>query len=214
VRVLGPTLDGATLFAAFVWWRNDDRKPRGGLAAVDARSGTVLWSRLLPRPMPQHSTFPSRPAAGDSIVVVSAQDGYVYALRRSDGSLRWTAPPVVPPPSAKRSIPEQDLRAVGSDGHVVIAGSGLGYLTAFDAAHGHQIWQTNVGLGAVVGPIIIAGPTVYTSHLGGYIASIDAATGAVNWRFVSQTAGLFDPSLDDATLYATGVGGLMAIRGR
>jgi len=214
LRLYGPVYSGGVVFVAFNWQRMDLRKNVGGIAAIDASTGTLLWSRTLPRPVDEKSTLPSNPAALNGVVVVSTLDGNVYALNSADGVVRWSAPPVV---LGDGSSPFQDGRVVGIGSDVVVAGSGLGVITAFAATDGRRLWQTDPRLGALVEHVTVASYAVFSNHFTGPIASVDRSSGGINWRFDTShqiNVGFVESRLSGDTLYATGWGGLWALRAR
>jgi outer membrane protein assembly factor BamB len=214
-RVFGPVLRDAALYACFVWWQGTRPRwiPTGGIAAVDAASGAVQWSRLLPRAYPDHSTFCSVPAIADEVVVTSTQDGYVYALDRTNGSIRWTAPPVLPKPV--RGPPSGDAREVASNGKVVIVGSGTGSISAF-SSEGRELWTTTAtepALGATSYHLSIDDTFVYATHAGGQLSATRLSTGKRSWYIYRGDEGFLSTRVVNDTLYATGVG-IWAIRTR
>jgi alcohol dehydrogenase (cytochrome c) len=63
----------------------DPARGRGRLVALDARTGHILWQRLLPSP-----NFGCATVARD-VVFTSTYDGIVYGLAARDGRILWRA---------------------------------------------------------------------------------------------------------------------------
>jgi quinohemoprotein ethanol dehydrogenase len=115
--------------------------------AVDAVSGKLLW-RFDPqiwKHNPSKLTFifgANRGAAyADGRVFSAAIDGRLFALDAKTGSLLWSA----------QTVPEQGLKTITGaprtfNGKVIIGNAGAdsgerGYVTAYDAASGQQLWR-------------------------------------------------------------------------
>ena len=86
-RVLAPWVDFGTDISSTAYGNpvaNIDQA-RGGLAAVDAASGTVLWQRALPQ-MPLGAA-----TVANDVVFTSTYDGTIFAFEVSTGRTLWTA---------------------------------------------------------------------------------------------------------------------------
>jgi outer membrane protein assembly factor BamB len=85
-RVFVPWVDLATRTSATSSNGTDPlREGRGGLAALDAATGRILWSRRLPS-----MAFGAATVAND-VVFTSTYDGTVYAFGTATGRQLWTA---------------------------------------------------------------------------------------------------------------------------
>lgn len=211
VRIVGPVFDHGVVFTSFVQLRPSQVfHSRGGVAAVNAQTGAVIWSRMLPATDPSLNTFPSPPAATAGLVVVGTEDGFAYALDRANGEIRWT----VPPASASGAA-TADVRMVGADDlHVVVTSSVLSYdLASFALADGKEVWHRNTTLGSVFTPLLVDHGIIYSHHGLGQLAATDVANGEIKWTLVDDVAGFFASRLSGDTLYAVGTG-VWAIRAR
>lgn len=209
--VLDPVVDDELVVAAF-YERRLGTFPffRGGAMAVDARTGRVIWSRLLPQPyapdVVSNGTF-SAVASTSTTVAVWSQTGHIYGLNRVDGSLRWTVPPDPAIPLTYRR-PSGDFRPVASDGSRILIGSGLGWITAVDGATGGQLWRTKSPYGGLGLNMWVDRGSLYAVHPAGQMSSYVAATGALRWGLndgrAETTLGM---AFDGERLYAGDIGG-------
>ncbi len=163
---------------------------RGGRFAREPRPPTVrpgpapLWTAALGAPTR------ATPVVADGVVYVGASDGRVHALRAADGAEVWTW-------SGPHPV----------DGTAVVAGDAL-YLVdrrlellCLERASGALRWRhalhdsTHTGGAApenatftrrVSTPLVLAG-TVYAGSSDGGLYALDAASGAVQWRFEAGT---------------------------
>ena len=62
--------------------------PDGRVTALDAATGTVIWSRALPGE-PDFGGVHSSPAVSGDTVYVGSNNGFFYALDRASGAVRW-----------------------------------------------------------------------------------------------------------------------------
>lgn len=167
--------------------------PNGTLAGTRAASGSSIDSgtvaTLRPRwrfPLRAHTrysgAFASTPVADRDTVYIQDLQSNVFALSRSDGSMRW----------AHRF----DAASDGPNGLAVAGGRVYGATDsdafALDAADGRTLWRHHLTSATEqfvdVGPIAWQG-LVFTATTGyppggrGAIYALDAATGAIRWRF-------------------------------
>ena len=215
IRISGSAFDNGKVYVSFTLFPIDRRPKRGGIAAFSEFTGTRLWSRLLPVTDVAKATFASQPAARGDLVVVSSEDGNAYALNSIDGTIRWIAPPLVPPASSNLPVPALDDRPVGTDGIFVAVGSGVGYLEGFDARSGKKLWQIDVGQGGIMNLLPFAGQKIITHHLNGALAGVDALSGKISWLHYPLTPErFFQPRVRGDTIFATGTDGLWSIKSR
>jgi len=144
----------------------------GGIDAVDAATGQVLWNQTAAQPL-------TTPACGKNFVYTSTvsdgatQRGLVYKFRSADGSLVW-----------KKTIGNFCCSTVALAGGRVFVSTGTA-VVALDASTGAMDWHTT-GIGSPAAPSI-SGNQVFVGTsgdptLGGGAASLDAATGAILWH--------------------------------
>lgn len=102
--------------------------------------------------------------------------------------------------------------SVVMSGRTVVAGSTSGYITAYDAETGQQLWQLNPKLGsASLFPLASDERQVYVRFLGGQLAAFDVAAGREAWRIMRPTV-LNSPAVASDRLYVGGAAGLYALR--
>jgi outer membrane protein assembly factor BamB len=193
----------------YVCVRRNTTPTTGGVAAVDATTGTVLWRSAFPAKGPGHEAgcSPRAVVAGD-VVVGATWDGTIHALDRRGGRLRWSAAPA--------TTGSPDYRPLVGAGSTVIAGSTTGNLIAFDAATGRQLWQSTARMGSVVYPLAVDRGQVYANHAG-QLAAFDLATGRVTWVIGDRPRDArftYAPASDGVRVYAGAHDGLFAIRAR
>ena len=136
-----PVFDGGLVFAV---------SQAGQIAAFNARSGLLVWDQPVGGiEMPW--------VAGKSLFLLTI-DGRLYALRRSDGAVRWIAD--LPGALPKGVVASEDIpRYVGPvvvDGKVMVI-SKSGSLFAFDADTGDGGKTIDVGTDVVTAPQLASG---------------------------------------------------------
>jgi eukaryotic-like serine/threonine-protein kinase len=136
----------------------------GTVAALDARTGTVVWEESVGAPVQ------GTPALVDDLLVFGNDAGAVVALRTADGSQAWTMP------VSSASIAVSVLEAGGT----VYVGSGDGTFAALDGASGRQRWSVDVG-GPVTRGAALKDGVAYVGATGGRFSALDAETGALRW---------------------------------
>jgi quinohemoprotein ethanol dehydrogenase len=86
--------------------------------------------------------------------------------------------------------------ALSTGGDLVFQGDALGYLTAYDAANGRQLWRYDAGLGIIAPPISwSSGGRQYVSVLVGYSANGGELMN-VGWKWAAQPRRLLTFALD------------------
>jgi outer membrane protein assembly factor BamB len=182
---------------------------RGGLFAVDTRTGKLLWTSR-PTGLAHGSPFVStRPAiVGRSVIVPMGNT--LVAVATATGKELWRGPE-----TAQRAT-------VASDGNSAFVVGEDNHFYAFDAATGREKWKVGFtqgrgfcesdpvardGIVYVTGAIETSpasdrGPASTYRHL----FALDAATGEVRWRYPAKPVGrdvcLTEPVLDGSTLFA------------
>ena len=128
--------------------------------------------------------YTSSPVIADSVAVVGAGDGDVYALEATTGRELWK----FQTGGRIRSTP-----AI-ADG-IVFAGSTDGIVYAVDLASGSEIWRhetdgaalTSAEFGvdrkSIIAPIAVSGGRVFVGSRDGYMYALDQQTGERRWRF-------------------------------
>jgi outer membrane protein assembly factor BamB len=181
----------------------------GGVVALDATTGAVLWLRYFPRTDPNNSPIGrNRVAIAGDIVVAPSTDGIVYAFERATGNLAW-------------QTPRQDLeRLVAAHGSTVFVGSvssttvldGMPVI-AFDAATGRELWRFVQG--STVREVVADSLGLHVA-VPGYLITLDAGSGRELWRVGRLSDGsrsiLGGPAPDGSSVYAAATDGFYAFR--
>jgi alcohol dehydrogenase (cytochrome c) len=169
--------------------------PNGDLAGTRATAGSpidagnanelrVRWRFAFTAKPDFSGVFASTPVAGGNTVYVQDLRSNVFALERSTGALRWTR--------------RYDAQNDGPNGLVVdderVYGATDSDAFGLDAATGRELWRRHL-TGPTeqfvdIAPVVWEG-FVFLSTVGfppfgrGAIYALDAATGAVRWKFVT-----------------------------
>ena len=149
-----PVHDGGLVFAV---------TQSGLLAVYNSRTGRLVWEKQL-----RGSTMPW--LAGKTVFITTL-NGHVFALRRSDGAVRWRAEL----PGAfdvTEPVSEDAVRytnPIVASGMVMIAGEN-GALHVFDANTGALAFRLNVRGDVTTAPIV-AGKTLYLLNRDGRLSA-------------------------------------------
>lgn len=166
IYMVSPLLENDRLFVASI---DEDNKGRASVAALDAKSGKLIWKSSVDGSIKNSIAL----SAGK----VLAQDiyGNLYAFSQNDGRLVW-----------KKDLNSNSITALNdglvAEGNIVYAGTGKS-LCAVDVNTGNKIWQnkgwnSREGCTATlsVGPDFVIGH----SHWGALYAN-DKSTGKYLW---------------------------------
>lgn len=121
-----------------------------GTAALDL-AGKVVWRQTGLAYPPVHGTGGS-PLLVEGALVFSAdggQDPFVAALDAATGALRWKTPRNT---TAKRTFAFSTPLAITVDGATQIISPGAGFVGAYDAKDGRELWRVGYGEGYSVVP--------------------------------------------------------------
>jgi len=158
----------------------------GWVYALRASDGAVLWR------MPfEPDVVPTLALAGGALLMASStrvtvgqtieEQGFLTALRPSDGAVLWRVSPGVDP------------FYLAAENSIVVV-SGPNGLEALRAGDGTRLWITSTSRYAP-GPPVIANGLVYMSGEDGYLYALSLQNGAVQWRIAAGTSsGAFAPS--------------------
>ena len=149
------------------------------VTAISRATGKTVWMATTGSTSKVFGT--NAALAGGNLV---AADNDLYAFNAATGSPTWSfkAPPERP-----------GLFPIASDGATIYAGSVTGVTYAIDGATGTIKWRAPVHLGdgvSVYAPyvkdgVVYVGMTGFTSEPTaldtGFVAAVDAATGAIRW---------------------------------
>jgi outer membrane protein assembly factor BamB len=195
--------------AVYVGTWHETHPLTGGLAALDAATGEILWIHdFTPRSPELDSYCRSHPVVTESLVIASAADGIVYGLDRATGETHWIAPAV-------DGYIYNDWRWLEIAGSTVIATSMSGSAMGYDAETGALRWSTYIHGGALLGDIATDGRLVVIAL--GEVVTLDVDTGTILWRTGEgkQGGGYWgQPAIDGPRVYASRQDGFVALRAR
>jgi outer membrane protein assembly factor BamB len=136
-----PVVDNGRLFVHF---------GHMGTAALDL-NGKVLWQQQKVKYSPVHGNGGS-PALVDGLLVFScdgAADPFVVALDQTNGAERWRTPRNS---SASKTFSFSTPIVIQVDGAQQVISAGSGFIGAYDALDGREIWRVGYGEGYSVVP--------------------------------------------------------------
>jgi len=139
----------------------------GGVWAVDADSGDLVWEQIL------DITTPPTVMDGQVFVTVENEDDDVFELYSFDaetGEQSW---------SVEGGTDSQLRRATVADGLVFTTASATVY--AFDATDGSEVWTHEFNERGRAGPLTIADGTVFVPTGDSEIIALEADTGSERW---------------------------------
>ena len=171
----------------------------GPLYAIDAHTGTLLWSYVV-----NGSSVP--PAVADGIVYFGSADDNVYALNARNGAPHWTF-------KTGAFVSSSPTVVAG----VVYVGSGDGKLYAVNARTGGELWSYATG-GYVTQPAVADG-IVYIGSADDNVYALNASNGQLLWKYrtgnfagdVAVSGGIVYAPSQDGNIYALNAnnGGLL-----
>lgn len=161
-------------------------------SAYDADTGEERWQRDLDEQMVL------APTATEDGVVVPRRSGVTY-LDAGDGSVRWRF---------DHDGNATEGAAAVAEGRVFVMSDGEdGSLHAIDLDTGAERWSASL---RGEGTPVVADGVVYVSTLHNELVALDAATGAVRWRYESRLP-LSTPAVGDGVLYVVSHGRVLAL---
>jgi outer membrane protein assembly factor BamB len=170
----------------------------GSVYAIDAVSGKQRWRfdtegrGLVSREFGfDRRTVQSSPALDAGTLYVGARDGFLYAIDRASGALRWRYDHKVSWINASPALAGGLVYAGSSDGH---------FEQAVDAATGVERWRTPTQL-VVWGSAAVVGQTLYVGEANGTFYALDAGTGAARWQWRAGGRIYGSAALADSTIY-------------
>lgn len=175
---------------------------------------TLAWRRNIGRGNGKYRRVISGPVAADGRIFTVDVEGDVFAVSLANGDLLWSA-------ELRNPDERSDVGFGGgvaySDG-VVYATSGFGYLAAFNASTGRELWRYNAGVPFRGAPTADAGRIFAVTHDNQMLA-LNAADGTLVWDQVgiAENAGMLGaatPAYDNGTvIVALSSGELIAMLG-
>ncbi len=154
-------------------WRTADAAT---VRAFDAASGAVRWEQSV-------GPMAASPAVAGDLVIVAAGDGdyraSVRAFGLADGRPRWTTP--VPASFEPDQVPGVDADPATGAG-VVGVQDHLGTVSLLDLPTGAVRWQTETGVPALGGRVLLTSEAVVVRTEGQQLVILDRARGGVRAR--------------------------------
>ncbi len=141
----------------------------GGLYAVNALTGTLLWK------FPTDGPVFSSPTVANGMVYFGCGNFHMYAVDAKTGALQWEHA-IVYPVSSSPVVSGNRLYFGGNDMNIY----------SLNALTGEQIWNFPME-GRSNGGESIGRGVVYASSDGGHTYALDSATGTVLWKNDSGT---------------------------
>jgi outer membrane protein assembly factor BamB len=145
----------------------------GRVVAVNAGSGRTRWSHKLP------SRAESSPLVVGKTIYFGTENGTVYALRTSDGSVKWRY---------RASGAVKGGLAMDYRGRLFF-GDYSGHVTSVRSSNGHKLWRVSTsgaryGLssGRFYATPSVAYGRVYIGNTDGFMYSFASSTGKLAWR--------------------------------
>ncbi|ETX16502.1 quinoprotein [Roseivivax halodurans JCM 10272] len=184
----GLALGGGALFVASGF---------GGLYAIDPETGGENWRQNL------DAGATGAPSYRDGMVYVTSGDSIGWALRATDGRVRWTTE------NAENigGVAGAPAPALGSER--VVFGFGDATLRTAFREGGYALWSENLAGGRrgrvlskiddLTGDPVIAGDTVYAGNHSGRFAAFSLATGERRWE--AQDGALERPAVVGNSVY-------------
>ncbi len=177
----------------------------GALYAVNAKNGSVVWTKIFGTISESHPVPISPGAASPAVmagrVYVSTTDGVFHALNSDDGSDIWHT--TAPKGGDQLGYSSPTLR----DDKLLIAGTGEhGDVYCFDPREGHLLWRSSTGQ-----MIADSSPSVSPDGLSmaimgvrGRVSVLSCATGKRLWGYELGPGNIFSsPMVDGSTVYTT-----------
>ncbi len=162
-------------------------KKRGGIAAVDMRTGKTKWTARHPSLTHASPLYIKK----ESMVVIGSNDGFMYAYDANTGREKWRY----------QSGADIKTRAVyDSKRRIVLVPSMDSKLYALSVKDGAPLWAFQCGAGIYSNPLI-NGDVVYIASLDKSIYAIDVETGREKAEFATGGRIFASPILADKSLW-------------
>jgi probable HAF family extracellular repeat protein len=170
----------------------------GSLYAVDAATGSMLWSR-------EHLNSLASPVISGETLYVAEFEGSVYAINTASGETVW-----------RSELPGRSSSSILVANGQAYAATGTGELFAFDAGSGALQWKVQTAGTIWLSSPSTVGNTIVAGTIENMLLALDASDGRELWRFeaggqIRSTPSIVDGRIffqsDDGYLYALGAAG-------
>jgi outer membrane protein assembly factor BamB len=182
--VINPVLDQGVIYVGF----NDLQVPPGpflsgrifgGVSAVDASSGRILWTTLIPHP---DSTVPSTTLGvlvSSGRVIAGSADGSLFALDATTGAIVQSIPRAQFITATPASNADQKVFA--ASGTTLLVGSLFGTISAWSITDLRRLWIVNIQVHGSVIDLTADQDFVYASYVGGQFSVSNVTDGKFAW---------------------------------
>ncbi|MFW6079502.1 MAG: PQQ-binding-like beta-propeller repeat protein, partial [Gemmatimonadota bacterium] len=183
----------------------------GSLYAIDLETGERVWrydteGRTLRSGEWGYDrrTVQSSPAVVDDIVLVGARDGFLYAVERATGELRWRFDHEISWVNGSPAV---------ADGVAYVGSSDGRFVQAVEVETGEELWRHETASSAWSSAAVVDG-LVYIGDGAGNLYALDRATGEERWGYRAGGRILSSPVPADGLLFfGSHDGGIYAVRG-
>lgn len=160
--IISPALLGDSIYAA---------SPNGKVDKISAETGKSLWRTTLKK-----INITAGVGIGGGLVLLGTDEGVVYALNQSDGSVAW-----------QKQLSSEILASPVIENDVVVARTGDGKVVGMSSYDGEVIWTISRQLPKLTlrgdsRPLVYGG-VVFTGFSDGTLAALEAKNGRALWDF-------------------------------
>lgn len=207
--VYQPIVDRGIVLAGFTVF---ERPTRGGVIAVEARTGIERWRANFPEQSAgageRNIAWAGGPVTWNHLVVAAASTGAIYSFDRRNGSLvRLLASP-------QAADVAQDFRPMAVIGDSLVVGSLTGLVVAYRLPSFRERWRYSPSeSGSVLFGMTADGNSVLLPYAGGRLVRLDIEDGRVRWT-TQRASGVFawPPAVDSRHVYSVGQTSVTALR--
>lgn len=170
----------------------------GGLIAVDAQNGSILW-RYYPGDGRQWTTVKTSPAVANGKVYFGIMNGTLLCVSEGNGTEIWRCTGNYLQSSP--TIYEGKVYITSSSGHQPVA------ISALDMETGRYLWNysvrdilNNPTIERISSPAIANG-ILYVGSIDGYFYALNATDGTLIWDYNIKTPMESSPAVSDGLVY-------------
>ncbi len=205
--VFAPVANDRTVVAGFTEFSFPNR---GGVVAVDLKTGAERWRAWFPPPAEHDLATNSAggPVFYESSVLASSGDGTIYALDLESGQIKWSLPRVSDLPPGTILSPDRDFRPLALSGSTLLTGSLTGVVLAFDLSTRQQRWRFySRWSGSTAFKMTADDRSLYLPYFSGELVVLDVASGLERWRIGDWKQGfLWAPLVSNDRVFAGATG--------
>jgi outer membrane protein assembly factor BamB len=131
------------------------------------------------------------PAVDAAHVYIGSRDGFMYALDRETGEMRWRVSHSGSWAMSSPALTGDRMFSGTSDGR---------WVHAVDVASGEELWRF-IGRGYTWSSPALVGNTLYIGDAAGYLHAIDKDTGEQRWSYRARGGVITSPSVSDGVVF-------------